>query len=96
MDCNFQVGDNVVCVNARGWDSTFCAIARPCEGDVYTIREVYEFLGVIGIHLVEISNPTNQYGEPGFMPWRFRPVRKTDISVFERMLINLPIMEDAR
>ena len=52
--------------------------------------------GTPGILLEEIINPPCPYFEgafePSFFPWHFRPFtdRKTDISVFKKMLNGIP------
>ncbi|MDR6952319.1 hypothetical protein J2X65_001674 [Ancylobacter sp. 3268] len=52
----------------------------PVKGCVYTVREVYPFMGAIFIGLVEFSP------DDGFRARRFRPVRPTSIEVFRDLL----------
>lgn len=99
MECNFTVGQKVVCINS---DLNY-GFRKPglkysgelgglCKGAVYTVREVFlcETHDYVLIRLKEIrrgfSKRTGQ--EFGFDPLRFRPVtiRKTDISIFKAML----------
>lgn len=110
MECTFQVGDKVVCINNRwppgtGWGHE----ALPEVGVTYTIREILItpccLDGVWGeraaLRLAEIVNPAAEYQigpspfhiakrEPAFGAHRFRPLvaRKTDISIFKRMLTD--------
>lgn len=93
----FHVGQKVVCVydkpldghderNRPGGEYT---PNWPVAGVVYTIRSI----DCWGFRLEEIRNPTRQfkdgYGEARWKPRRFRPIvaRKTDISIFQRMLL---------
>lgn len=98
-----KVGDKVVCVSEfskseqhEPWE-TF-----PVLGGVYTIRDIFPRQSGIYLVFEEIVNPKAHYGDSGFTEAkfsarRFRPVtpRKTDISVFERMLktVGEPIEE---
>jgi hypothetical protein len=80
---------------------------HPCEvvpevGPVYTVRWVGESdYGRPALRLVEIVNPEMHYSrgvsELCFPMGRFRPVveRKTDISVFERLLDTTKYRETA-
>lgn len=89
----FRVGQKVVCV--RG--PLVCVPSGVIDatiGEVYTVRGFYvsPLDGQQGMHLDEIHNPTHSFTgmEYGFYPSRFRPVveRKTDISVFQKMLTD--------
>lgn len=71
---------------------------QPVKGGIYTIRDVCWFYDGCYLRLNEIHNVAwddETYGltEPGFMVSGFRPVveRKTDISIFERMLHPEPV-----
>lgn len=78
--------------------------AVPEIGKVYTIREIPEASGsgkgIFAIRLVEIVNPPlnwvwqgeSGWAEPAFRQEWFRPLaeKKTDISVFQKMLIPKP------
>jgi len=78
----FRVGQKVVCVDASG-----CASADLSEGTIYTVRQVQP----------PIDNATPRvllFGSRETIGWyasRFRPLveRKTDISIFTRMLTPL-------
>jgi hypothetical protein len=92
----FRAGQKVVCVrtwhNSRGYGDE----VGPVEGEVYTIRGVGDlhpcYPGGCDVWLVEIKNPVRYYPagnyEPSFCHSRFRPIveRKTDISIFTKML----------
>jgi hypothetical protein len=87
---NFHVGQQVVCVDDQ-WDDDD-QVERPVRGRVYTIRSIIGSLDCL--QLVEISNRPKRYregyAECAFFSRRFRPLRKTSIEVFERMLIKAP------
>lgn len=97
---SFHVGQKVVCVSTThdlsgagssdGWPD------HVIKGGIYTVREVDErtlpLFGVVGIRLHEALGQTRMTcigsWETAFSATCFRPVveRKTDISVFTRML----------
>ena len=86
----FHVGQKVICVNQR-WATI--DKRRPEKGCIYTIREIYTNGKDVGFRFFEITNPPRQHAD-GFAEsaWHsrfFRPVieRKTDISIFQRMLV---------
>src|SRR3981081_3882846 len=90
---SFQAGQLVVCVN-----DTF----SPCEywrqaGQspaklqvIYTIRPMREAGGLIGLCFYEIRSPhahfSEGYVEPAFNSKNFRPVKRTSIEIFEKLL----------
>ena len=92
---SFRVGQKVVCVNAEpSADGYKVALI---EGAVYTIIEIVDHAGdrrcvredTLGIILCEVQSPPYRIGFYGeFSAHRFRPVveRKTNISIFTRML----------
>jgi hypothetical protein len=94
----FHIGQKVVCVTDHGqWTGAGDGNWPSCKkGTVYTIRDIdarcIEHYGVVGIRVEELVLPLvdTEIGlfEPAFHPRRFRPVieRKTDISVFTRIL----------
>ncbi len=96
---NFQVGQRVVCINDRFHGHKRNGFALPKQGQVYTIRRLVSRGYGVGLLLNEIQNPErqfiNDYGEPGFLAHRFRPVveRKTDISIFTKMLDGSRVLE---
>lgn len=97
---SWHVGMKVVCVQAYPNIAVYGDETVPRAGRVYTIREIGPAPGdgEICVLLSEIVNQTRIYvhrstgekflGEPGFAAGYFRPVevRKTDISIFTRML----------
>lgn len=92
---SFGVGDQVVCVhNYAKQPDFFC----PEKGQVYTIREFTSHGTEPGLRLVEIVNPPIFHinvgvDEPAFKRRHFRPVRKTSIEVFTRLLAPTPERE---
>lgn len=86
----FREGQKVQCIDA-GDDGTPLILNA-----IYTIRKITppfqcRWRGVVGIHssvwLHEV-NPSEDYF--GFCDQRFKPIdeRKTDISIFQRMLVT--------
>lgn len=94
----FDIGQQVVCVDDSNWVwyAESCCPNRPVKGHTYTVRGFYRVADCIGVHLEEILNPpfefSQPYGmcEPNFSLHRFRPIKKTDSSVFEAMLVPTP------
>lgn len=86
----FEVGQQVVCVDdsTRDGDPTYLTC-----GSIYTIRSFdSECPPHVGIRIEEIILPVppGWKEEASYYPWRFRPIRKTDISIFTAMLTKLP------
>lgn len=95
----WKVGDKIVCIGKTGDRShpKLAGVSWPQVGEVYTIRKLDYLVcsygeGVV-LWLDEIHNPTVKFCdlpamECGFAARCFRPVqhRKTDISIFTRML----------
>jgi hypothetical protein len=93
--------DQVVCIR-DDWGHKPNLKAWPIVGSVYTVRErlvikaVYSQPPMVFYHLEEIINPLvlcsggptcrNGFTEPVFEAAWFRPVKHTDISVFEKVL----------
>ena len=71
----FRVGQEVVCIDAKGVDALLT------KGAHYRIR----FISADYVYLVEVPGPSM-----GFFPSRFRPIVKTDISIFTAMLAPSP------
>ena len=91
----FYVGQKVVCVNGNFIDRDkhfYPDDVLPVTGGVYTVRELFSRHRKPGMRLIEIRNPLHNHCgclmECGFHRSRFRPLieRKTDISIFTRML----------
>lgn len=96
----FHVGQKVVCVDDKNWRARFFMEKLPIQGEVYTIRGFFEALDGLRIWLEEIKNEKHHYADHGFMesPFllrRFRPVHKTDISIFTAMLNPITKKENA-
>lgn len=78
---NFRVGQKVVCIDAsKSWRGDISDLVK---GATYTVREVFMF----GVTLDEVPLPEDYLWFNGH---RFRPVveRKTDISIFTKMLTD--------
>lgn len=86
----FRVGQKVVCVDAR--IPRYPGVIPVAKGAIYTIRDSGPepmAQGEWWVLLNEITNISAEgLGELGYTAARFRPIveRKTDISIFTRML----------
>ncbi len=83
MECNFHVGQKVVCVDdAKDYTGSETKLRN---GVIYEVEAVVEHLGFTGLVVAGAYSwhPTRAYRSS-----RFRPVveRKTDISGFKAML----------
>lgn len=88
------VGDKVECVRDDWNPHPENGEVLPSKGRVYTVRGVYDCLGrVEAIFLEEIVNPPRIWAggvdEFAFQTSFFRPVRTTDISVFENICLEV-------
>lgn len=96
----FQVGQQVVCINGvwhypASWhDEVF-----PIKDQILTIRDILpssnlSFYDGVILRFEEIHNKPRQFlwgvTEVGFRGEQFRPLVKTDISIFEKMLAPTP------
>lgn len=90
----FWVGQKVVCVREAP-HAIWADCVYPRFHEVYMIRtlRVNPRTQSLNCLVVEIVNPERDappdgFGEPYFGIWRFRPIveRKTDISIFTKML----------
>lgn len=90
---SFHIGQQVVCVSDqfssdRRWRRTVRIF--PLLRAIYTIREIHVEGPLMGLCFHEIVNPCTWfsagYGEPAFNSLNFRPVKQTNIEVFERLL----------
>lgn len=98
----FQVGQKIIFVGVGNgiFLNLPRRVDVPERGKVYTVREVFfDDIGKrVGIRLMEIRNPPEPFTYPpgsgldgieiGWVATEFRPLveRKTDISIFEKML----------
>ena len=92
----FQIGQKVVCVAGK-WDGGYGDEIFPQIGSVYTVRGIdlnrFGSRCTTGLWLCEIHNEKRRYRTVGFVEASFasdcfRPLieRKTDISIFKKML----------
>lgn len=103
---SFRVGQRVVCIDAgpekTAPDHRWVPGEEPVEGQTYTVRRCFaDGQGELLLWLNEVCRaPLSRalYGEDaGYGAFRFRPVveRKTDISIFTKMLdttrVNEPV-----
>lgn len=98
MEHQFYVGQEVVCVNDGViHPGVFNLNLHGLKKDeIYTIKEIYfnPVFGQTDIVLNEIIRPVAATSPTkGFWVGRFRPIVKTDISIFEAML--KPVKVDA-
>ncbi len=91
---SFHVGQQVVCVNDRfSSDKRWRRTVRtfPILNTVYTIREIHIDGPLVGFCFYQIVNPRTWFaaglGEPAFNSRNFRPVKTTNIDVFEKLLV---------
>jgi hypothetical protein len=91
---NFQVGQQVICVSDSWlpnelWHRTVRTF--PQLNSIYTIHEIRRGASLIGFCFCEFVNPRAHFRsgclEPAFKSQNFRPVRKTSIELFERLLV---------
>jgi hypothetical protein len=84
----FHVGQLVVCIrDIHVIVAHECLVSAPKKGDIVTVRET--FLGTYGVPAITLEEHLNKVasnGEPGFRESNFRPIAKTDISIFTAML----------
>jgi hypothetical protein len=91
---SFQVGQQVVCVNDQfSCDMRWRRTVRifPVLNGVYTIREIHVEGPLVGFCFYQIVNPCTLfaagYGEPAFNSRNFRPVKRTSIGIFRKLLV---------
>lgn len=91
---NFRVNQKVICVDvspARGQEKIHVVLETLSLlrlREIYTIRSCDKWYGV---RLEEIRLQIDPLGgEAGFYPWRFRPVKNTNIDIFLAMLKKTP------
>lgn len=101
----FGIGDLVVCVDddpdsyrVPGLEYEAHSLDGLERGRVYTVRGFYDGSSPIHnemwqrgyVYLEEIVRPELYGLDPLYANGRFRPVKKTDISVFTQMLVSPP------
>lgn len=87
----FYVGQEVVCiVDTSGHAGPYGEIL-PVKGPIYTIRTIEAWANGLALRLNEIVNERHLYicgvAELQFAATAFRPVVKTDITIFQSMLV---------
>lgn len=89
----FHVGQKVVCISDF---PEIPQIIRPEKGRIYTVRALLDIGTEPSLRVFEIKNAPMNYSningsiEPAFVMHAFRPLvaRKTDISIFTKMLTD--------
>lgn len=95
-DIMIDIGSKVVCISDN-WDTTYRNIVKhfPIKGNIYTVRGMEKSFEEIGLIFEEFANETKNpflfFKEYSFDIKCFRPVKKTDISIFEEMLRSTPM-----
>ncbi len=90
----FRVGQKVVCVDSDSELGIWVDDDAPIVGHIYTVRRTFYIPAGPCLDLEEISRgPLARYAHGdncGYGAHRFRPVveRKTDISIFTKMLTD--------
>jgi hypothetical protein len=99
---DFQVGQQVVCINdvfspCRYWRAAVSAF--PKLHGIYTIRHMREAHGLLGLCFYEIRSAPKDfaegYVEPAFNSRNFRPVKRTSIDMLEKLLARADLVEAA-
>ena len=109
MSIEFHVGAQVVCIDDMRWPEDGGDTLE--RGRIYTIRKIepkVRFMGTDGNGYIVTTavwvDEARRHRDaatgvdPKDVPWglsRFRPVRKTDISVFTEMQTPTKVTEDA-
>lgn len=109
MECDFQVGDKVVCVNDEWLAPMACPLRK---GAVYTVSRIDPYVPsgrlpdgsygtTIGVSLQEVRHPDFFYtGLDWFCVTRFRKVQKkrdADYAAFKAKLLDgLPMRQPER
>jgi hypothetical protein len=94
---DFHIGQHVICICDR-WSNepTWRAAVHtfPKLGGIYTIRDICPRVDVVGLVFEEIWHEPAWFCvglvEPAFNIKRFRPVRKSNIDLFKKMLEPAP------
>lgn len=86
---SFRVGQEVVCVDDSPHPEGFGSSALK-RGNTYTVTYTYTNSDGPGVHVAEAKHHPHF---AGYRATRFRPIVKTDISIFQSMLISPPVKE---
>jgi hypothetical protein len=93
----FHIGQQVVCISDRfspepHWRQAVGVFPKPHM--IYTIRDMREVHGLLGLCFFEIvcrrARFAEGYVEAAFNSKNFRPVKRTSIDVFEKHLAPVP------
>lgn len=94
---DFHCGQQVICISDRFSDEPVWRRAihtLPKLRAVYTIRDICYVGELVGLMFEEILHEPawfgNELAEPAFNAKNFRPVRKTNLDVFRKMLEPSP------
>ena len=97
---DWQIGSQIVCINddpseaPPGWliiDNTLDGLTRGCVYTVAGFQETpWETVNVILAEIQRPQPPEVTFVQLGFSAIRFRPVKKTSINCFTKMLTNIP------
>lgn len=93
---DWPIGSQIVCVDDSPsiYNGVSVREIGLVKGNIYTVAEIIAYPD--GVHVVVSEIPTwLHYKNIHFSCGRFRPVRKTDISVFEKLLVKMPDKVDA-
>jgi hypothetical protein len=94
---DFHIGQHVICIcdkwsNEPTWRAAVHTF--PKLGGIYAIRDICDREGLIGLMFEEIWHKRAMFCvdlvEPAFNAKRFRPVKKSSIDVFKKMLEPAP------
>lgn len=94
MECDFQVGDPVVCISElTPLEQGLCGHRGPILDEVYHVREVaiviHVFRGAVGVRVKEISLPISFFDqEMAFYPGMFRKL--LTVEDFKSIEANAP------
>jgi hypothetical protein len=93
MECRFQAGDCVVCVNAKPKRGKIYYLGEHLtEGAIYTVARVNRWRHEIHVHLREVPRHPltvdSMGADFGFDARRFRPAE--DIEQFRRIVATAP------
>ena len=99
-DVSFHLGQQVVCISDRFSQCKYWRNAVrtfPKLHGIYTIREIHRSGDLIGFCFHEFSNPRAEFSrgylEPAFNSRNFRPVKRTSIDVFEKLLAPADLVD---
>ena len=92
----FDIGQQVVVVEDSANETVYSG-PLPTKGCVYTIENIYRTPDdTLMLELVEFPSPFDGLFYAGFVAFAFRPLRKTDISIFTKILAPTPAPQDSK